>query len=75
MGLAVITFPIGFVLSYVILGLLFYAIIAPIGLLLRLFGKDPLDRNIRLAPSFPPLEEVREATRALTLCIRLAAAS
>ncbi len=46
-GLALITFPIGFVLSYVILGTLFYVIIAPIGLIMRLLGKDPLDQRFR----------------------------
>jgi hypothetical protein len=48
-GLSVVALPIGFVLSYLIMGTLFYLIIAPIGLLLRLFGKDPMlrafDRN------------------------------
>jgi DNA-binding transcriptional MocR family regulator len=34
-------------------------------------GHDPQDRNIRLAPSFPPLDELREATRILTLAILL----
>jgi Saxitoxin biosynthesis operon protein SxtJ len=43
-GLSVVALPIGFVLSYVILGTVFYAIIAPIGLILRLLGKDPMNR-------------------------------
>ena len=33
-------------LSYVIMGVLFYLIIAPIGLLLRVFGQDPMARSI-----------------------------
>ena len=45
-GLTVIAFPIGFVLSYVIMATLFYVVIAPIGLLLRLFGQDPMDRRL-----------------------------
>ena len=40
-----IAFPIGFVLSYVIMGTLFYLIIAPIGLIMRLLGRDPLNRG------------------------------
>ncbi len=44
-GLAVVTFPIGFVLSYAIMGLLFFGIITPSGLLLRIFGRDPLERR------------------------------
>ena len=43
-GLSVAAFPIGFVLSYLIMGTLFYVVIAPIGLVLRLFGKDPMNR-------------------------------
>ena len=45
-AISVLTYPIGFVLSYVILGTLFYGIIAPVGLLLRLFGNDPLTRQM-----------------------------
>ncbi len=45
-GLTVVAFPIGFVLSYVIMATLFYLIIAPIGFLLRIFGQDPMDRRL-----------------------------
>jgi DNA-binding transcriptional MocR family regulator len=34
------------------------------------YGKDPRDRNIRVAPSMPPLEEVRTAIEVLALCIQ-----
>jgi hypothetical protein len=44
-ALALLTFPIGFVLSYAIMGLLFFGIITPAGLLLRLVGHDPLERR------------------------------
>ncbi len=44
-GLLVITAPIGFVLSYVILGVLFYLVITPLALILRLVGYDPLKRE------------------------------
>jgi DNA-binding transcriptional MocR family regulator len=37
-------------------------------------GKDPHDRNIRLAPSFPVLEEVRTAMTGVATCVALAAA-
>lgn len=47
LGLTIAAFPIGFVLSYVIMGTLFYVVIAPIGLLMRLFGHDPMDRRFR----------------------------
>ncbi len=37
-------------------------------------GQDPRDRNIRLAPSFPPLEEVVTAMEGVATCVALAAA-
>jgi hypothetical protein len=45
-GLTVLAFPIGFVLSYVIMATLFYLVIAPVGFGLRLVGKDPMDRRL-----------------------------
>ena len=33
------------------------------------YGKDPEDKNIRIAPSFPTVDEVRKATEVLTVCI------
>ncbi|WP_402467257.1 aminotransferase class I/II-fold pyridoxal phosphate-dependent enzyme [Isoptericola aurantiacus] len=38
------------------------------------YGKDPQDRNIRLAPSMPPLAEVEVAMDGVATCILLAAA-
>jgi DNA-binding transcriptional MocR family regulator len=37
------------------------------------YGKDPEDRTIRIAPSFPSLAEVQQAAKAVTLCVQLAA--
>lgn len=37
------------------------------------YGKDPLDENIRLAPSLPPLAEVEEAMAGVALCVLIAA--
>ena len=37
-------------------------------------GHDPQDTNIRLAPSFPPLDEVRTAMAGVATCVALAAA-
>lgn len=37
-------------------------------------GKDPEDRNIRVAPTFATLEEVEAGVDVLTLCVRIAAA-
>jgi DNA-binding transcriptional MocR family regulator len=36
------------------------------------YGRDPRDRNIRIAPSFPQAEEVRAAADALATCVLLA---
>ncbi|RZQ64949.1 aminotransferase class I/II-fold pyridoxal phosphate-dependent enzyme [Amycolatopsis suaedae] len=36
------------------------------------YGDDPADRNIRLAPTFPTLDDVEAATRGLAVCVRLA---
>jgi hypothetical protein len=44
-GLTLLAFPIGFVLSYVIMGTLFFLIIGPIALLFRLFGRDSMHRG------------------------------
>jgi len=37
------------------------------------YGKEPRDRNIRLAPSFPPVADVDTAMRGVVLCVKLAA--
>ena len=37
------------------------------------YGIDPEDTNIRLAPTYPQLDEVEEATRLLCIAVRLAA--
>ncbi len=35
------------------------------------YGKDPEDSNIRIAPTFPTLEEMVEATKVFALCVKL----
>jgi DNA-binding transcriptional MocR family regulator len=37
------------------------------------YGNDPQDSNIRLAPSLPPLEELKQAMDVFCTCIKLAA--
>jgi aspartate/methionine/tyrosine aminotransferase len=37
------------------------------------YGHDPRDRNIRIAPSLPPLDEIRQAMELLAICVQLAA--
>jgi DNA-binding transcriptional MocR family regulator len=38
------------------------------------YGKDPEDRTIRIAPTFPTLQEVAEAAEGVALCVLLASA-
>lgn len=37
------------------------------------YGKDPQDSNIRLAPSFPVIEDIEKAVRILTICAKITA--
>lgn len=37
------------------------------------YGMDPDDSNIRIAPSLPPVEELKQAMAVLCVCLRLAA--
>ena len=37
------------------------------------FGKDPHDRVIRIAPSFPELPEVTQAAEGVAVCVLFAA--
>ena len=45
LGLSYATFPIGFVLSHVILALIYYLVLTPLSLLLRLLGYDFMHRR------------------------------
>ena len=42
LGLTVITAPVGFVVSFLILAVLFYSVFTPVGLFFRVLGRDPL---------------------------------
>jgi len=44
--LMVVAFPIGFVISNVILAVLFYAVFTPLALLFKIIGRDALNRKI-----------------------------
>lgn len=35
------------------------------------YKNDPLDRNIRIAPSFPPLDDIQAAMELVAICIQL----
>ena len=36
------------------------------------YGKDPEDSHLRIAPTYPSLSEVEQASELLTVCTRLA---
>jgi DNA-binding transcriptional MocR family regulator len=38
------------------------------------YGRDPRNRNIRIAPSLPPLAQVEQAMRVVAVCVELASA-
>ena len=45
LGMSYAAWPIGFVVSHVILALVYYLVMTPIGLVMRLFGYDPMTRK------------------------------
>lgn len=48
-----LAFPIGWTISHLVLLILFYLVLTPIGLLMRLFGYDPMERKLdRSAKSY-----------------------
>lgn len=47
-GLSYLSYPIGWVVTQVLLTLIFLFVVTPVGLLLRILGKDPLARRIDL---------------------------
>jgi len=38
-------YPVGFVLSHVVLGVIYYLVVTPVGLVLRLLGRDSMRRQ------------------------------
>lgn len=46
-GMSYAAFPIGFVVSHVVLAAVYYLILTPIGILMRLFRYDPMRRRLQ----------------------------
>jgi hypothetical protein len=38
--------PVGWTISHVVLALVYYLVLTPVGLLVRLFGRDPMQRSL-----------------------------
>ena len=52
-GLSYMAWPIGFVVSHVLLGAVYYLLVTPIGLIMRVVGHDPMHRRFNPeAPSY-----------------------
>ncbi len=44
-GLTVLTYPIGYVVSHVVMGFIFFGMLTPLALIFRLIGRDVLHRR------------------------------
>jgi len=44
-ALSFITMPIGAVVSIIVLGIVYYGVVTPIGVAMRLMGRDPMNRR------------------------------
>ncbi|MBN2590089.1 MAG: hypothetical protein JXA96_09515 [Sedimentisphaerales bacterium] len=45
LGLTFLTYPIGFVVNSLVMGIFYFLIITPVGIIFKLSGKDPLHRK------------------------------
>src|SRR5438105_693298 len=46
LGLMYVTFPIGFVVTHLLLGVLYYLVITPLGLVMRMMRRDAMTRRL-----------------------------
>ena len=46
LGMIYATYPIGFVISHVLLAVVYFVVITVIGVLMRFFGRDPMNRDL-----------------------------
>jgi len=49
LGMILVTLPIGFVVSFILLAAFYFLLLAPLGLIFRLIGRDPLCRKFDLS--------------------------
>jgi Saxitoxin biosynthesis operon protein SxtJ len=43
--LMVVNYPIGWVLTHVVMSIIFYLVVSPVGVIMRLSGRDPMERR------------------------------
>jgi hypothetical protein len=43
--MTVITYPIGFVMSYVVMAIMYYGVITPVGVIFKIIGRDAMHRK------------------------------
>ena len=41
----VVNYPIGWVVTHVVMALIFYLVVTPLGVIMRLCGRDPMERR------------------------------
>ena len=65
LGFMYAVFPIGWTISHAVLALLYYLLFTPIGLIIRLFGRDPMQRRLdrSAATYWVPHNQDRDAGR------------
>lgn len=63
-GWLIAAFPIGWTISHLLLGIIFFGVVTPIGLLLRVIGYDPMHRSLdRSAATYWTTHEQAEVKR------------
>ena len=67
-GWMYLIYPVGFVMSHLVLAIVYYLVLTPVGLLVRAFGNDPMKRTLDAqAPSYwearPPAPEAKRYFR------------
>lgn len=51
LGLSYLTWPLGWVISHLLLGGVYYLVLTPIGLILKMTGRDPMNRQLERSAS------------------------
>lgn len=64
-GMSYLAFPIGWVVSHLLLGAVYYLVLTPVGLIMKIAGRDPLERKLDRSAStyWVRLPEVRDTER------------